>query len=275
MKMTNLGIVFLVSAIWANNVIGSDKIKLYTLNCGSLDVADMKDLSKTGVYDGQKLTMANSCFLIRHPKGDLLWETGHEDSLADKPEGNVSGVWHSKLSTKIVDQLAQLDVTPADIDYLSLSHTHPDHAGNANKFAQSTFIVNALEREFMFSEPANSYFGKHYSALKQAKTITFDNEHDVFGDDTVVIKSMPGHTPGSSVLLLRLVNAGNLLFTGDLYVHANARKLKTMHSYNDEQKTRKSRALFEALAEKEQARVIIQHEKSDFEGLPKFPDFLD
>ncbi len=274
-KLVVILISSLISMTWANSALSADNIKLYALNCGSYDVADMKDLSDTGVYDGQKLEMANPCFLIRHPKGDLLWETGHVDSLADKANGEVGGVWHSKLKTKLVVQLAQLNIKPQDIEYLSLSHVHPDHAGNANKFASSTFIVNELEHNFMFSEPAKSNFGVYYSALEKAKTIIFNGEYDVFDDGAVVIKSMPGHTPGSSVLLVRLNNAGNLLLSGDLYVHAQGRKLNTMHRYNAKKLTLDSRAKFELLAKKENARVVIQHDKQDFERLPIFPRYLN
>lgn len=265
----------LSSIVFADDKVSHSIIKFYALDCGSYDVSDMKSLSATGEYDGQKLKMVNPCFLIRHPKGDLLWDTGHSDSMADSPNGEISGVWHAKLSIKLIDQLSQLGITPTDIDYLSLSHVHPDHAGNANKFVQSTFIVNELEREFMFSEQTKSMFGTYYSALENAKTISFKTEYDVFGDNTVVIKSMPGHTPGSSVLLVRLAKAGNILLTGDLYIHERGRQLKTILQYNDQQLTIASRKRFEVLVRKEQARVIIQHEKQHFEKLPKFPGFLD
>lgn len=263
------------SIVWADKVFGNSNIKLYAIDCGTYDVSDMEVLSSTGEYDGQKLKMANPCFLIRHPKGDLLWDTGHIDSLADNSDGEISGVWHAKLKIKLMEQLSHLKITSKDIEYLSLSHAHPDHSGNANKFVESTFIVNELERKYMFSEQTKSYFGEFYSELKNAKTISFTSKYDVFDDDTVVIHSMPGHTPGSSVLLVRLNKAGNILLSGDLYVHARGRKLKTMHQYNVKPLTIDSRQKFEDLAIKENARVIIQHEKLDFELLPKFPKFLD
>ena len=274
-KSLVLSFGFLASIVWADKTFSSSNIKLYAMNCGSYDVSDMEVLSATGQYDGQKLKMANPCFLIRHPKGDLLWDTGHIDSLADNPDGEASGVWHAKLKTKLIAQLNQLKITPKDIEYLSLSHVHPDHAGNANKFVESIFIVNELERKYMFSEQTKSYFGAFYSALENVKTISFTSEYDVFDDGSVVMQSMPGHTPGSSTLLVRLDKAGNILLSGDLYVHARGRILKTMHQYNDKQLTMNSRKKFEDLAKKENARVIIQHDKKDFESLPKFPKFLD
>lgn len=274
-KLVVMTLSLFASLVWADKPESDSKVKLYTMDCGSYNVSDMKDLSATGEFDGQTIEMANPCFLIRHPSGDLLWETGHKDSLADNPDGNVSGVWHAKMSVKLIKQLNTLDIKPKDIEYLSLSHVHPDHAGNANKFVESTFIVNELEHKYMFSEPAKSYFGAYYSALEHVKTILFKNSHDVFSDGSVVIKSMPGHTPGSSALLVRLSGAGNILLSGDLYIHAQGRKFKTMLQYNDFKLTTDSRQKFEALARKEHAKVIIQHEKQDFNSLPKFPDFLD
>jgi len=274
-KLIVLTLGFSLSVLLADRALADGDLKLYTMECGTFDVADMKDLSGTGEYDGQQINMVNPCFLVRHPKGDLLWDTGLSDSLVDKVDGEVSGVWHAKSRIKLLDQLARLGLAPNEIEYLSLSHAHPDHSGNANSFASSTFIVNELEYKYMFSEQIKSYFGDGYSQLETAKIVTFREGHDVFGDGSVVIKSMPGHTPGSSVLLIRLQEAGNILLTGDLYVHARARKLKTMHRYNDRQVTLDSREKFEALVKLEGARVIIQHERDDFANLPQFPAFLD
>jgi len=275
-KSVAISLCFFTSIVWANKNLSDNHIKFYTLDCGTFDVADISVLSKTGEYDGQQLKMVNPCFLIRHPKGDLLWDTGHIDSMADKTDGELNGVWHAKLKTKLLGQLRQLEIAPNDVEYLSLSHLHPDHAGNANEFVESTFIVNELEHKYMFSKQIKSIFGAYYADLENAKTITFKNEYDVFGDDTVVIKSMPGHTPGSSVLLVRLNKSGNILLSGDLYLHAQGRKLGTMFQYNiDKQLTLDSRKKFEALAKKESATVIIQHEKQHFARLPKFPKFLD
>ena len=41
-------------------------------------------------------------------------------------------------------------------------------------------------------------------------------DKDVFGDDSVIVLRMPGHTPGHSCLLVRLKEMGPVLLTGDL-----------------------------------------------------------
>jgi glyoxylase-like metal-dependent hydrolase (beta-lactamase superfamily II) len=254
----------------------SSDIKLYVMDCGRIDVSDMAELSENGEYQGQQISLVNPCFLIRHPKGDLLWDTGHEESLVDTPDKETEGVWRSSLKTKSSTQLQSLGLVANDIEYLSLSHVHPDHSGNANQFSDATFIVNMLEHQYMFRNDILAMFGRGYSALVKSQTVFFTEEYDVFKDGKVVIKSMPGHTPGSSVLFVRLNKSGNLLLTGDLYIHARGRQLNTMLIYNTDKKvTLRSRKNFEAFAKAENARVIIQHEKQAFDSLPQFPLYLN
>ncbi len=253
-------------------------IRLYALDCGTFNFADLSSFSREGVFDGQSGVLANPCFLIRHPKGDLLWDTGFEDTLADMPDGAGDSNINMKLKTRLADQLARLDLKPSDIDYLSMSHSHPDNVGNGNLFAGAIFIIQQLEHIFMFSDErkADKAGFALYSALENANTLLFENEHDVFGDGSVVMLFMPGHTPGHSVLLVRLENSGTILLTGDLYILAKGRELQTVAVFNtDAQATLDSMDKFEALAAKEGARVVIQHDKAHFDALPEFPAFLD
>ena len=253
-----------------------NQIQLYAMDCGNLHVSDMSSLSDEGLFDGQEATLAVPCFLIRHPKGDLIWDTGLEDAIADEVKGIKSGVWHYRLDTKLPAQLAKIDLQPKDIDYLAISHLHPDHTGNANLFSESTFIVHEDERTYMFSEAIKPVFGSYYSELENAPTILFNDSYDVFNDGTVVMHAMPGHTPGSAVLFVKLNHSGSVVLTGDLYVHRKGYELKTIPSANtDKQATLDSRKKLHALIKKENARMIIQHDMQDFKSLPTFPLFLD
>lgn len=253
-----------------------NSIKLYTLDCGTIDVADMASFDREGRFDGQPLTLKVPCYLIRHPKGDLVWDTGLDDRLASTPNGIGAGTtFHSTMDRTLKDQLAELELTPADIEYLSLSHWHPDHSGNANLFGASTWIANRTEKEFMFSE-AMEEAQPGYAALANAPTILFDETYDVFGDGKVVIHSTPGHTPGHSVLLLALEEAGSLLFSGDLYAHSEGHRLRAIPVFNsDAEQTILSQHYFEKLATDNNARIIIEHDAEHFKSLPRFPAYLE
>ncbi len=51
-------------------------IWLYALDCSRVEFKDMAMFSDTGEYDGKPGVLATPCFLIRHPEGVLLWDTG-------------------------------------------------------------------------------------------------------------------------------------------------------------------------------------------------------
>ena len=98
----------------------------------------------------------------------------------------------------------------------------------------------------------------------------------MFGDGSVVILEMPGHTPGHTALLVGLPESGPVLLSGDLYHRAESRELGRVPRFNsDEAQTRVSMAAFEQLAQELGARVIIQHETSDVATLPEPPGFLN
>jgi len=271
--------LFLVSAAACHQSQTAElAIRLYALDCGRLEVTDMSSFSRQGRLDGETGSLVVPCFLIRHPKGDLLWDLGYPESLADTENGIEFQGFHQTVSRKLTDQLSELSLTPSEVDYVAISHSHLDHVGNGNLFAESTFIANRAEHEFMFSAESrdNNVAFENYSELEYAPTIFFDTEHDVFDDGTVVVTSMPGHTPGSSTLLVRLYGAGAVLLTGDLYTHERARELQTIPVFNlDAIATVDSRARFEEIAKRESARVVIQHARSHFEALPIFPAFLE
>jgi glyoxylase-like metal-dependent hydrolase (beta-lactamase superfamily II) len=177
----------------------------------------------------------------------------------------------------LATQLAEIGLDSVDIDYIARSHSHFDHAGNANQFVSATWLVDEAERAFMFrdetrSDPTFSY----YSGPENAETIAFNDDYDVFGDGTVTIMRTPGHTPGHTSLLVRLSNEGPVLLSGDLYHFAEARTKRTVPVFNtDPEETQRSMARFESLASATGARVIVQHDPEHFAALPVAPGYLD
>lgn len=270
----NIVIAALLLSAAAHAASADDSIKLYAMDCGTIEASDMVSFDSEGRFAGQSKTLVVPCYLIRHPKGDLLWDAGFNETMVDTPVAEAGG-FHASMSVKLTDQLAGLGLAPADIEYISVSHWHPDHSGNAGLFAASTWVVHKDERAFMFSEAMKEASGD-YAALENAKIIQFTQEYDLFGDTSVVIVPTPGHTVGHSILQLTLENAGTLLFSGDLFTHAEGRKMGVIPVFNlDKEQTIKSMALFEKLVKQHDARVIIEHEKADFDALPKFPKYLD
>jgi N-acyl homoserine lactone hydrolase len=173
------------------------------------------------------------CYLVAHPRGTLMWDVGVIPDAAFKGDGAPVTEGVSTVARPLLPQLAALGYTPADITYLGLSHYHSHHTANANAFAGSTWLVRPVERDAMFAEkPAGIIQQGTFSALKTSKTtLLVNDEYDVFGDGTVVIKSAPGHTPGHQVLFLKLKKTGPVLIAGDLYHYPEEQTMNRFPSF--------------------------------------------
>ena len=94
-----------------------------------------------------------------------------------------------------------------------------------------------------------------------------EDDYDVFGDGTVIIKSAPGHTPGHQVLFLKLAKTGPVVLSGDLYHYPEERTLNRLPvaEFNKEQ-TAASRAKLEIFLKKTRRAVV---DPARFPGQPK------
>jgi len=252
--------------------------KLYVFDVGSLKSRDPKPLLDRGVTITD---MSVTAYLIVHPRGTLLWDSGTIPDELVKPGGTT--VERATVHKTLSGQLAEIGYKPGDINYLALSHYHYDHSANANQYSGSTWLVQAPERAAMFPDtpPANPIdpnVAAKFSALKNAKTTILNGDHDVFGDGSVVIISTPGHTPGHQSLYVRLAKSGPLVLSGDLYHYPSERTLKDFQPFggrgNDAQEAA-SKAKVEALLKDKGATFWIQHDILADAKLKKSPAFYD
>jgi N-acyl homoserine lactone hydrolase len=218
------------------------------------------------------------CYLVAHPKGTLIWDVGVIADAAFKGDGAPVTEGVSTVTRPLLPQLAALGYTPADITYLGLSHYHSDHTANANAFAGSTWLVRPIERDAMFAEkPAGIIQQGTFSALKTSKsTLLVNDEYDVFGDGTVVIKSAPGHTPGHQVLFLKLKKTGPVLVAGDLYHYPEEQTMNRFPSFEfNKEQSAASRAAIDAFLKKNKAQMWIEHDAATNAKLKKAPEFYE
>ena len=243
-------------------------LRLYVFDCGMITVANGDSM---GFQPGQLATsnMVTPCFLIVHPRGTLMWDTGEipDSAFANGVSPATQGAFTVKRP--LLPQLAAIGYKPADITYLALSHYHGDHVANANAFAGSTWIVQKPDRDAIFApRPAdNKKLGSvadpmFFAALAKSKTMTLNGEdHDVFGDGTVVIKFTPGHTPGHQSLFLKLAKTGPILLSGDLYHYPEEITYNKFPSFEfDKDQTARSRAMIADFLKKNNAQLWIQHD---------------
>lgn len=216
-------------------------------------------------------------YLIVHPKGTLMWDSGAIPDSDLKADGSPVTQERFTATKTLKSQLASVGYTPKDITYFGLSHYHVDHIANANDFAGSTWLVQQPERDAMFAENGGAPVAQRakYIALKDSKTKILDGrDYDVFGDGTVVIKAAYGHTPGHQVVYLKLAKTGPILLAGDLYHYQEERNTDKTPTFEfNRDQSLASRAAIEAFIKKTGAQLWIEHDLAHFNQLKKAPGY--
>jgi len=215
--------------------------------------------------------------VIEHERGLVLFDTGmnpivNEDPrllFGDRPEAD----WIISSPEKRLDtQLGMLGYSTSDITHVVLSHTHCDHSGGLYMFPQATFYIGQGEFDWGRAPDEKSAHlfapDDFLSANVQSfnwTTVTSAGL-DIFGDGSMQIVHLPGHTPGSLGLLTRLPSQ-NVLLTGDAaHVRENLEWEKADPSDWDYGQAEASIRKILQVAEDEDARIWIPHEPKDWDA---------
>jgi N-acyl homoserine lactone hydrolase len=190
-----------------------EEIRLYALHCGGLH-ADMASYDPFDPKVGTPIYSPNFFYLIRHPKGNVLFDTGIRSNYLDDAS-SVNSMEIEFLPEHHTDaQLAAVGVSPKDIEQVVMSHLHWDHAGGLEFLPHADVYVNRRELEFAFAPAvyqAVYYDQRDFDLPLNWKQL--DGEHDLFGDGNLVIFPTPGHTPGHQILLVRLGGGAIMLLS--------------------------------------------------------------
>jgi N-acyl homoserine lactone hydrolase len=250
-------------------------VRLWRLDCGAVQVNDLDAFSDTYAYVGRSTLLTDSCYLVKHDDTYMLWDTGlPESSLGASLQSSDTMV--ASLSRTLKDQFSEIKVSPSSISIIGISHSHWDHTGQAASFPQAKLLMGQADVEAMRkpgSERAKPL--EHWlSGGGALEEITGDK--DVFGDGSVIMLDLPGHTPGHHGLLVKLAKTGYVLLSGDVSHFRENYEKEGIPSFNDDRaKSVASLDRFKKIGANLKAVTIIQHEPDDVAKLPKFPQFAD
>ncbi len=257
------------TAVLAGAAGGLDR--LYVLDCGQNIGKDQSRWSP-GVNEGKSIEFSDNCYLIRHAKGLLLWDTGIPDAVAAMPDGMVvaNGAITQRRAKTLAAQLVEIGVKPADIAYVAVSHTHGDHVGNLALFPSSTILIQGTEYEWAMTQPVKPAF----AATQPIEKLTGDR--DVFGDGSVMILSTPGHTPGHQSLLVVLAKSGPVLLSGDaVHLRDNWENRRVPSMNTNREQTLASMQRIASVMETRKAQLWINHDKAQSAQLRYAPAYYE
>jgi len=253
---------------------------LWRLDCGSIEVRDMNLFSDTGAYpQGEAITLTNSCYVIRHGDDVLLWDAGFPEALKGAPLDPAAPLAPT-LERTVTEQLGEIGLSAGDVTMVGVSHYHFDHTGQASAFPQAELLIGAADWAVLSADPFPAgvvpFVDPRTVApwlVEGANVRAVTGDHDVFGDGSVTMLAMPGHTPGEMALLVQLAETGPVLLSGDVVHFAEQMETQSVPPFNhDRADTLASTARMEALADNLGATLVIQHDARHVALLPAFPE---
>ncbi len=212
-----------------------NKTTLHILGCGTMHA----DLTWLLLQPGRSITdrhnphkpaewteVPSHAVLVDHPEGRMLWDTGLPRNWETHwaPTGLQNYFPYDNVSEEeyFDSRLAQLGLSPSDIDMVVLSHLHFDHCGNAQMFRDSgaRLICNQKEYDGAFGFDG-AFKGAHLKADYEGlswETVSGDTELL----PGVTVLETPGHTWGTMSLQVDLPDTGSMIFTSDaIYMQAS------------------------------------------------------
>lgn len=201
-----------------------DQLRVEGLRCGVLTApGDAFVAGAEGMLDLQVWA-----FLVHHPKGTVLFDTGMHPAVRDDPVQHLGRVADLFAITygdgdDIAARLGAAGTAPDDVDVVVSSHLHFDHAGGNAALREARVVVQRLELDHARNQDGGGYVPTDWDTGQDLEVV--DGEHDVFGDGTVVCVPTFGHTPGHQSLWVR-TGSDELLLTADAcYLRASLEAL--------------------------------------------------
>ena len=176
-------------------------------------------------------TLPVNTFLVEHPAGLCVFDTGQSSRARDS---GYLPQWHPFLrlarfeltaQDEVGAQLRALEIDPAAVRWVILSHLHNDHIGGLEPFRNADVVVSRLEwdRAAGLAGRVRGYLPQHWPRgleprqleLDEAGFEPFPAAHDLAGDGSLLVVATPGHTPGHVSLLVTRPE-GAVLLGGDV-----------------------------------------------------------
>lgn len=193
-------------------------MKLHLLAGGRLRMR--RSIYVPGAAREEMIELPVHASLMRHPQGNVLFDSGCSPEAAASPErrwGDLAKVMTPIFAPEqtVLTELRNLELSPGDIDVVICSHLHPDHCGCNEHFRRATIFCHAAEVAAAKAEGSEQqgYLPREWRQPQGFET--FQSEYDLFDDERIILMPMPGHTPGLTVARVGLDRDGTFILASD------------------------------------------------------------
>lgn len=242
----------------------------------------------------KSVTINHMALLVQHPRGRFVFDTALGRDI-DRQYHQDMPWWAKPLFsygpvTPLRDQLEGARLGP--VDRIILSHAHWDHASGLLDFPRAEVWITPAEKEFIAGSHPGAVLPSQVDSpainwkvfeLEKAPFASFDRSRDVFGDGSVVLVPLAGHTPGSVGLFLTVTSGQQYFFCGDVVWKLDAAKqvkpkfwIPSRIVDNDRPATLKSIEHLHRLMEANPSLVVVPtHDAAVHDSLGYYPHWVE
>ncbi|HET6970933.1 MAG TPA: N-acyl homoserine lactonase family protein [Phenylobacterium sp.] len=232
-------------------------IRLFGCVCGQFH----GPASGLGMGGDERVSVPVPFYVVEHPDGVALFDCGLPASMVDPNESYLVALRTQGLDASLTPEetltshLERLEIDPARVRYVALSHLHFDHAGGLRELPNATVVVQRREWEAGFDADLSAHYGlrKRYFDLGHTVKLV-DGEHDLFGDGAVHLMPSYGHTPGHQSVRVRS-DRGDHILVADACYNCQVVESRDFPAYSDA--AAMNRSLDDLLARREAGTVMI------------------
>lgn len=247
-------------------------VRLYAMTCGwlSMQLGDMLE-GETGI-----LKIPVPAYLIVHPKGNVLFDTGLHASIQKDPQQRLGKVtklfeFYYEPGEDLAARLESLDTDPGKVRYIVNSHLHFDHCGGNEAAPNASLIIQRPEWQAAHDADlirSVGYMRQDYDTGQDV--IQIDGERDLFGDGAVTCIPTYGHTPGHQSLRVRLPS-GEVVLTGDAcYLRRSLEEMRLPRFVHNREQMLRAFRVFKDLQSRG-ARIFYGHDPEFWRDVPQAP----
>ena len=160
------------------------------------------------------------CWLIEHPDGLILVDTGETNDIHKPGYLPSGGLYHKAVETRITEadelpvQLNRIGYSPEQIQTVIFTHLHGDHTGGLPHFPHARILVSKAEFDFAKGLLGSSfgYFKRNWPDWFQPELIqysggpegVFQRSKTLTEDGRIVAVPTPGHNKGHQSILISI-----------------------------------------------------------------------
>jgi glyoxylase-like metal-dependent hydrolase (beta-lactamase superfamily II) len=249
-------------------------VELYAFTCGRLT------LPMSALLEGMdgELTVPVPAYLVVHPNGRLLFDTGLNPLLHNDIQDYLGEAVARLIQfdfpehEQIHHRLAQVGVEVGDIGLIVNSHLHLDHAGGNAQIPHAKVLVQRRELAAARRGDTMEYFSADFETGQEF--IEVDGEHDVFGDGTVVCIPTYGHTAGHQSLQVQTSQGRYVICADACYLRRTINELHLPGPTADKASAMQSLHRLREL-ESTGSQLLLGHDPEEWASVPQAPAQLD